>query len=165
MFFHSLPTALHRYCSAPSDRVEKDRPTLRTRRLRCEPLEDRRLLDVGAQAVELFSVSPALFVENQGQWAEETVRYAHFGAGANVLHTSSGPVLMTSRSAILGKAQLGLGVLGPQVAHANAGSLQRQQKRHPLLAAKPRRLARGEPAQLIQLGRQEEFRLFRKLVR
>ena len=38
-----------------------------------EPLEPRLLLDAdaGQQALELFSVSPALFVENQGQWADE----------------------------------------------------------------------------------------------
>ena len=39
------------------------------RRLGLELLEDRRLLDgaVGQQAIELFDMSPALFVENQGQ--------------------------------------------------------------------------------------------------
>ncbi|MCH8044429.1 MAG: SBBP repeat-containing protein [Planctomycetes bacterium] len=67
------------------------------RALRIEPLEDRRMLAVGGvetpgQALELFSVSPALFVENQGQWADESVRYAFFGDGANVLHTDTGPV-------------------------------------------------------------------------
>jgi hypothetical protein len=56
------------------------------------------LLDAGGigmppeRAVDLFNVLPALFVENQGQWAEETVQYAHSGDSANVLHTSNGPV-------------------------------------------------------------------------
>jgi len=35
-----------------------------------EPLEPRLLLDGQTDAVELFSVSPALLIENQGQWAE-----------------------------------------------------------------------------------------------
>ena len=48
-----------------------------------EHLEPRLLLSgtVEEQALELFSVSPALFVENQGQWADETVRYVHQGSG------------------------------------------------------------------------------------
>jgi len=59
-----------------------------------EPLEPRLLLD-GApteQAMELFGTSPALFVENQGQWADDAVRYAFQGSGANVLFTDAGPV-------------------------------------------------------------------------
>jgi hypothetical protein len=35
-----------------------------------EPLEQRVLLSVSPQ-VEVFVTSPALFVENQGQWADE----------------------------------------------------------------------------------------------
>lgn len=47
----------------------KWRESQRLRTLGVELLEDRRLLDgaVGEQAIELFNVSPALFVENQGQ--------------------------------------------------------------------------------------------------
>ncbi|HUU85066.1 MAG TPA: SBBP repeat-containing protein [Phycisphaerae bacterium] len=52
---------------------------------------------VEEQALELFSVSPALFVENQGQWADETVRYVHQGDGANVAMTDSGPVFQVFR--------------------------------------------------------------------
>lgn len=63
---------------------------LRTRRLGLEPLEDRRLLSVESPAAELFSTSPALFVENQGQWAEAELKYVFAGAGANIAHTSSG---------------------------------------------------------------------------
>ena len=52
-----------------------------------EPLEARLLLDatlpgqnevdpaVEAQVVQFFEASPAVFVENQGQWADESVRY------------------------------------------------------------------------------------------
>ncbi|HUT09613.1 MAG TPA: hypothetical protein VMY42_03890 [Thermoguttaceae bacterium] len=65
----------------------------RLRRLGLELLEDRRLLSAaGQQTIELFNVSPALFVENQGQWPDESVRYAFNGSGATVLHTDAGPV-------------------------------------------------------------------------
>jgi hypothetical protein len=80
------------------------RRSIFSRKLHFEPLEDRRLLAAGAvetadQAVELLGASPALFVENQGQWADESVRYAFFGQGANVLHTDTGPVLQLFQSA------------------------------------------------------------------
>jgi hypothetical protein len=58
-----------------------------------ESLEDRRLLSGSSSQLELFSVSPALFVENRGQWPDPSVRYAFFGSGANVLHTDAGPVI------------------------------------------------------------------------
>jgi hypothetical protein len=45
------------------------------------------------QAVELFNISPALFVENVGQWSDPAVRYAFQGSGANVLQTQTGPVI------------------------------------------------------------------------
>ena len=62
------------------------------RRLACELLEDRRVLSISSPTIELFDAMPALFVENQGQLADESVRYGFFGSGANVLHTDSGPV-------------------------------------------------------------------------
>ncbi len=70
------------------------------RRLAAEPLEDRRLLSAGPgnEAMELFSISPALFVENQGQWADESVRFVHQGDGANVAMTDAGPVFQLFRS-------------------------------------------------------------------
>jgi len=60
-----------------------------------EVLEQRLLLDgtLEGQAIQLFQASPALFVENQGQWEDASVRYAFEGAGATVLHTDSGLVL------------------------------------------------------------------------
>ena len=60
-----------------------------------EALEPRLLLDgaVGQEAVELFATSPAVFIENAGQWADEAIRYAHLGSGGNVLHTTDGPVV------------------------------------------------------------------------
>ena len=53
------------------------------RRLACESLEDRCLLDgaLGQQAIQLFDASPALFVENLGQWSDPAVRYAFQGSG------------------------------------------------------------------------------------
>ena len=66
-----------------------------------EPLEQRLLLDGVAedQALQLFSASPALFVQNQGQWADESVRYVHNGSWANVAMTDAGPVFQVFRSA------------------------------------------------------------------
>jgi hypothetical protein len=55
-------------------------------------LEDRRLLSIGSPQLELFSASPALFAENQGQWADAAVRYVFQGDGANVAMTDAGPV-------------------------------------------------------------------------
>jgi len=79
----------------PSARTPGDRSSqANIRRLGVELLEDRRLLSasLGQPAIELFDVSPALFVENQGQWPDESVRYAFHGDGATVLHTDAGPV-------------------------------------------------------------------------
>jgi len=46
----------------------------------------------GQPAVELFGVSPALFVENQGQWSDPTIRYVHDGEGVDVAVTDMGVV-------------------------------------------------------------------------
>ena len=87
------------------------------RRLRFEALEDRRLLDgaVGQQAIELFNVSPALFVENQGQWADESVRFVHQGDGVNVAMTDTGPVFQLFRSEPIPTSPLPLAGEGPGV--------------------------------------------------
>lgn len=67
-----------------------------------EALEPRILLDGTPedQALQLFSVSPALFVENRGQWADESVRYVHNGSGANVAMTDAGPVFQVFRQVL-----------------------------------------------------------------
>ena len=69
-------------------------PLGKGRRLGVELLEGRRLLSALAheQVVELSSTSPALFVENQGQWTDESVRFLHQGDGVNVAMTDAGPV-------------------------------------------------------------------------
>ena len=54
-------------------------------------MEDRRLLSA-SPTIQLFNASPALFVENLGQIADESVGYAFQGSGANVLMTDAGPV-------------------------------------------------------------------------
>jgi hypothetical protein len=58
-----------------------------------ESLEARLLLsgETAQQALELFSVSAALFAENQGQWADPSVRYVHHGNGVNMAMTDAGP--------------------------------------------------------------------------
>ena len=48
------------------------------------------MLSVGAEQLALFNVSPALFVENQGQWSDDSVRFVHSGDGANVAMTEWG---------------------------------------------------------------------------
>ena len=66
-----------------------------------ESLEPRLLLDgmSESQALELFATSPALFVENMGQWEDESVRFVHDGAGwCNVAMTDSGPVFRVFRT-------------------------------------------------------------------
>lgn len=66
------------------------RKPIRPGLLRIELLEDRRVLSIVSPAVELFGVSPALFVESQGHWADEAVRLMHQGNGANVAMTDGG---------------------------------------------------------------------------
>ena len=68
-----------------------------SKRLGVELLEDRRLLSVASPQIELFNASPALFVENQGQWADASVRFVHQGNGANVAMTDQGPVFQVLR--------------------------------------------------------------------
>lgn len=83
----------------PSSLCRVSRPCKRLR-LRLEALEARVLLDAAlpSPAVELFGLSPALFVENAGQWADETVRFVHDGAGASVALADSGPIFQLYRS-------------------------------------------------------------------
>jgi len=59
-----------------------------------EAIEPRLLLDgmTAEQAIELFHTTPVVFIENQGQWADESIRFVHKGQGANIAHTDSGPV-------------------------------------------------------------------------
>ena len=59
-----------------------------------ELLEPRLLLDSAAaeQVVELFDTADTIFAENQGQWSDESVRYAFDGNRVNVLFTDTGPV-------------------------------------------------------------------------
>ncbi len=62
-----------------------------------EPLEPRLLLDAAPGAIEVFRTAPALFAENQGQWADEAVRFVHDGAGCDVAMTDAGPVFRLVR--------------------------------------------------------------------
>src|SRR5574340_659339 len=76
-----------------SERERARRGSSFLKRLRFEPLEDRRLLDGAPQdPIELLQISPPLFAENLGQWSDTSVRYALHGPAANVLMTDTGPV-------------------------------------------------------------------------
>jgi hypothetical protein len=64
-----------------------------------EPTESSPLLSLDAalpsaptsqDAIELFRVSPALFVENQGQWSDPSIRYVHDGTGFDVAMLDAG---------------------------------------------------------------------------
>ncbi|HUU96755.1 MAG TPA: hypothetical protein VM487_13540, partial [Phycisphaerae bacterium] len=46
----------------------------------------------GDRALQLFTATPATFIENTGQIADPTIRYAFYGSGANVYHTTNGLV-------------------------------------------------------------------------
>jgi hypothetical protein len=74
------------------------------RKLALERLEDRRLLSVDS-SLERFNASPALFVENAGQWADSSIRFMHQGDGANVAMTDAGPVFQVSRSRLAGGSE------------------------------------------------------------
>ncbi|HQY88820.1 MAG TPA: hypothetical protein PK402_09185, partial [Tepidisphaeraceae bacterium] len=58
-----------------------------------EPLERRVLLTSATDtAIEKFNLSPALFVENDGQWTDSSVHFVHQGKGASIAMTDRGPV-------------------------------------------------------------------------
>jgi hypothetical protein len=46
-----------------------------------------------------LGASPALFVENAGQWTDRSIRFMHQGDGANVAITDAGPVFQVFREA------------------------------------------------------------------
>jgi hypothetical protein len=48
-------------------------------------------------ATRLFDVSPALFVENQGQWSDPSIRYVHDGNRVDVAVTGEGMVFQIER--------------------------------------------------------------------
>ncbi|GAG16613.1 unnamed protein product, partial [marine sediment metagenome] len=50
-----------------------------------------------SSTLELFATSPALFVENQGQWADTSVRYVHDGSSMDVAVTDSGVWFQATR--------------------------------------------------------------------
>ena len=68
------------------------------RRLGCEPLEDRQLLSASVQ-LDTLGRSSALFVENDGQYADASARYILSGSEANVLMSDSGITLQAADSA------------------------------------------------------------------
>ena len=58
------------------------------------PHSDLRIPGLRAAMV---AQAPALFVENQGQWSDASVRFMHQGDGANVAMTDTGPVFQVFR--------------------------------------------------------------------
>ena len=56
-----------------------------------EPLEPRLMLDGQSQTLQLFSASPALFVENQGQWADTAIHHGFDGAGCAIAFREQRP--------------------------------------------------------------------------
>jgi len=59
-----------------------------------ERLEERLLLSAAGgmneqEAMQIFNAAPAVFVENAGQWADESVHYAFSGAGTNIAFRDS----------------------------------------------------------------------------
>jgi hypothetical protein len=70
-----------------------DRPAgLYSRTLRVEVLEARCLLSAtpGSDTLQLFSTSTVLFVENEGQWQDDSVRYGFNAPGVNIAFTDEG---------------------------------------------------------------------------
>jgi hypothetical protein len=53
---------------------------------------DKTVDAMQARALELYSAAPAVFVENVGRITDPTVRYVFRGSGANIFHTTKGPV-------------------------------------------------------------------------
>ena len=75
-----------------------------------EVLEDRTLLSGNplsvpdqpnpadeSAALQLFSTSTALFIENQGQWADEKLQYAYNGDGVNIGFSDAGLNFLLTR--------------------------------------------------------------------
>ncbi|MCY2953528.1 MAG: SBBP repeat-containing protein, partial [Planctomycetota bacterium] len=66
-------------------------------RCSAEALESRVLLSDAAPSIELFNASPAVFVENAGQWADQGVRYGFDGAGCAIGFRDAGVDFRLSR--------------------------------------------------------------------
>jgi hypothetical protein len=60
-----------------------------------QTLEPRLLLSASAQntAAQFLNTSSAVFVQNQGQWPDQSIKYAYNGQGINIGFTNTGPVL------------------------------------------------------------------------
>jgi len=92
-----------------------------------EALEPRLLLDgmTAEQGIELFHTTPAVFIENQGQWADQTVRYVHNSNGANVGITDAGPVFQVFSREAVEQSSLS----GPPQIDVQAGTLTSRYRR------------------------------------
>ena len=72
------------------------------------------MLDGQSQAMELFNASPALFVQNQGQWADTAIRYGFDGAGGAIAFRDSGLDFVLYRGQDSGGANEPGGANSPQ---------------------------------------------------
>jgi hypothetical protein len=59
-----------------------------------------------AQALAALNLSTAVFVQNQGQWTDDSIKYAYNGQGINIGFTDTGPVLELSRGKQAARASL-----------------------------------------------------------
>jgi hypothetical protein len=83
---------------------KKARPlTARASRAMEEALESRLFLSASQtaqdQALQFLSTSSAVFVQNQGQWPDASIKYAYDGQGINIGFTNTGPVLELQHAA------------------------------------------------------------------
>lgn len=87
------------------DRAAQSQAVVRAAFIAAECLEKRLLLSaVGKHALDLVGNSPAIFVENRGQWVDQSVRYALQTSRANVLMTDHGPIFQVFQA---GKTGIG----------------------------------------------------------
>lgn len=75
-----------------------------------------------------------------------------------------GPVLMTSGSGTVGKSDLVVDVVGPQVGHGDADSWQFHQELDALHAAELRGTARGKTTELVELAGKQDRRFVLELL-
>jgi hypothetical protein len=110
------------------------RPELLPRPLRFESLEDRRVLSVAMPPMEHLYQAPALFVENQGQWADAAVCYFHQGQGASV-------AMMDSRVAFQVMRREPLDPASAEDATSSASRLRNERLGVPLASTEMRQFA------------------------
>jgi hypothetical protein len=92
MRLQSLADAKRFHQGARSRHANAQFSKMGVRSLRFEPLERRYLLSAAPAdpALQVFGTSTALFVENQGQWQNDAVRFGFDGPGVDIAFSDSG---------------------------------------------------------------------------